>query len=159
MIDYKNVPGWLSVSYTYIILLLLAFVLAVSGCSGDGGSADLQDNSWRSDFAEGPDITLKWDESIDADYIQSYKIYYYTESNEPESLSESDYAVAYSLPGSIVVSIDPRTDPKAVTIDKSNTQITLHMPDNKKIYFFAITSVDMYGIESFPTPEVSCILM
>lgn len=106
-------------------------------------------------YAAERDITLQWDESIDAPYLRSYKIYYYTTSGDPGSLNTADYAVSYTLAGGGPISINPLTDPKPITIDKSNTQITIHFLDASKIYYFVATAVDTRGLESIPTPEVA----
>lgn len=108
-------------------------------------------------YAAGRDITLQWDESIDAPYLQSYKIYYYTTSGNTGSLNAADYAVSYTLAGGTPISINPLTDPKPITIHKSNTQITLHLLDNGKDYNFVVTAVDTRGLESIPTPEISTV--
>jgi hypothetical protein len=108
-------------------------------------------------YAAERDITLQWDESIDAPYLQSYKIYYYTTPGDAGSLNTADYAVSYILAGGSPILINPLTDPKPITIDKSNTQITLHFSDNSRDYYFVVTAVDTRGLESIPTPEVSTI--
>jgi hypothetical protein len=100
------------------------------------------------------DITLQWDESIDAPSLQSYKIYYYTTSGDAGSLNAADYAVSYTLAGESPVLINPLSDPKPITINKSNTQVTLHFSAASKIYCFAVTAVDTKGLESLPTNEV-----
>jgi hypothetical protein len=101
------------------------------------------------------DVTLQWDESIDAPYLQSYRIYYYTISGDPGSLDTSDYAVSYTLVGGSPVTINPQTDPKPITIDKSNIEITIHFSDANRVYFFVATAVDTGGLESIPTSEVT----
>jgi hypothetical protein len=106
-------------------------------------------------YAAERDVTLLWDESIDAPYLQSYNIYYYTAPCDPGSLNTADYAVSYTLAGGSPIIINPLTDPKPITIDKNNTQITIHFSDAGKIYFFAATAVDTGGLESIPTPEVT----
>jgi hypothetical protein len=106
-------------------------------------------------YAAERDVTLQWDESIDAPYLQSYKIYYYTTSGDPGSLNTTDYAVSYTLAGGSPILINPLTDPKPVTIDKSNTQITIHFLDASKMYYFVATAVDTGGLESIPTSEVT----
>jgi hypothetical protein len=106
-------------------------------------------------YAAERDVTLLWDESIDAPYLQSYNIYYYTTPCDPGSLNTADYAVSYTLAGGSPVFLNPLTDPKLITIDKNNTQITIHFSDASKIYFFAATAVDTGGLESIPTPEVT----
>lgn len=106
-------------------------------------------------YAAERDVTLQWDESIDAPYLQSYKIYYYTTSGDPGSLDTTDYAVSYTLAGGSPIFINPLTDPKPITIDKSNTQITLHFSDASKVYYFVATAVDTGGLESIPTDEVT----
>jgi hypothetical protein len=103
----------------------------------------------------GQDITLMWDESIDAPYLQSYRVYYYIASNQPEALSSADYATTYTLAGGDPIAVNPLTDPKPITIDKSHTQITLHFTDAQKVYYFVLTAIDTRGLESIPTPEVS----
>jgi len=105
-------------------------------------------------YAAERDITLQWDHSIDSPYLQSYKIYYYTTPGDAGSLNTADYAVSYTLAGGSPVLINPLTDPKPITIDKSNTQITLHFSDAGKIYYFAATAVDTTGRESLPTTEI-----
>lgn len=119
-----------------IISLVLCFFIVSSG------------------YAAGRDITLQWDESIDAPYLQSYKIYYYTISGNPGSLSAADYAVSYTLAGGSPIFLNPLSDPKPITIPKSNTRITLHFSDSSKNYFFVATAVDTRGLESVPTPEI-----
>jgi len=121
-------------STSIVILITLCFV-----CSG---------------HAAGRNVTLQWDESADAPYLQAYKVYYYTISGDINSLSTADYATAYTLLGGGTINIDP-TGPKPITIDKNNTQITLHFSDERKIYYFVVTAVDKKGIESVPTPEVT----
>jgi hypothetical protein len=108
-----------------------------------------------SGYAAEREITLQWDESIDALYLQSYKIFYYTTSGDPGSLNTTDYAVSYTLAGGSPIIINPLTDPKPITIDKSNTQITIHFSDANRVYYFAATSVDTGGLESIPTDEVT----
>lgn len=108
-------------------------------------------------YAAERDITLQWDESIDAPYPQSYVIYYYTTQGDAGSLNSSDYAESYTLVGGSPILINPLSHPKPITIDKSNTQITLHFSDNSRDYYFVATAVDTRGIESIPTPEVSTI--
>jgi len=106
-------------------------------------------------YAAERDVTLQWDESIDAPYLQSYKIYYYTTSGDPGSLDTADYAVSFTLAGGSPILINPLTDPKPITIDKNNTQITIHFSDASKMYYFVATAVDTGGLESIPTPEVT----
>lgn len=101
------------------------------------------------------DVTLQWDESIDAPYLQSYKIYYYTTSGDPESLTTADYAVSYTLAGGSPIFINAQTDPKPITIDTSNTQITIHFSDGDRVYYFVATAIDKGGLESIPTSEVT----
>jgi hypothetical protein len=108
-------------------------------------------------YAAERDITLQWDESIDAPYLQSYVVYYYTAQGAAGSLNASDYAVSYKLPGGSPILINPSIDPKPITINKSNTQITLHFSTNVKDYYFVVTAVDTRGLESIPSPEVSTI--
>jgi hypothetical protein len=105
-------------------------------------------------YAAERDITLQWDESIDASYLQSYKIYYYTTPGDAGSLNAADYAVSYTLAGGSPILINPLTDPKPITIDKSNTQITFHFSDASKIYYFVVTAIDTRELESIPTNEV-----
>ena len=105
-------------------------------------------------YAAERDITLQWDESIDAPYLQSYKIYYYTTPGDAGSLNAADYAVSYTLAGGSPILINPLTDPKPITIDKSNTQITFHFSDASKIYYFVVTAIDTRELESIPTNEV-----
>jgi hypothetical protein len=92
------------------------------------------------------DVQLQWEPSIDAQYIQSYKIYYYTTSGDVSSLSTADYATSYTV-GGITHSIDP-SGPKAITIDKTYTELTFHFPDDSKEYYFVITSIDDSNLES-----------
>lgn len=106
--------------------------------------------------AASSDVTLAWDASIDAPYLASYRVYYYPTSGNPASLTTALYAVSYTLAGGNPVPI-LQTDPKAITIDKSNLQITLNgLPDGK--YYFAVTAIDTRGLESVPTPEISASL-
>lgn len=102
----------------------------------------------------GRDVTLQWDESIDSPNLQSYRIYYYTTQGVVGSLNSADCAASYSLPGGGQIPINPLSDPKSITIDKSYTQITLHALDTSKQYYFAATAVDKQGLESVYTPEV-----
>ncbi|HBB16503.1 MAG: hypothetical protein A3J94_14595 [Syntrophus sp. RIFOXYC2_FULL_54_9] len=106
-------------------------------------------------YAAERDVTLQWDESIDAPYLQSYRIYYYTTSGDLGSLDIADYAVSYALAGGAPILINPLTDPKPITIDKNNTHITVHFSDASKIYYFVATAVDTEGLESIPTAEVT----
>jgi hypothetical protein len=108
-------------------------------------------------YAAERDVTLQWDESIDAPYLQSYVIYYYRTPGAVGSLNASDYAISYKLAGGSPILINPLAAPKTITINKSNTQITLHFSDNSKDYYFVITAIDTRGLESIPTPEVSTI--
>jgi hypothetical protein len=121
----------------HIFLISLCFV-----CSG---------------YAAERDITLQWDESIDAPYLQSYKIYYYTTQGDAGSLHTADYAASYTLVGESPVLINPLSDPKPITMNKNNTQITLHFSDNSKDYYFVVTALDTRGLESIPTNEISTI--
>ncbi len=121
-------------SVSNIFLISLCFV-----CSG---------------YAAERDITLQWDESIDAPYLQSYKIYYYSTPGDAGSLDTADYAKSYTLVGESPVLINPLSDPKPITINKNNTQITLHFSDNRKDYYFVVTAVDTRGLESLPSNEV-----
>jgi len=91
------------------------------------------------------DVRLQWDPSIDAQYLQSYKIYYYTISGDINSLSTADYATSYTV-GGITYSIDP-SGPKVIIIDKAYTEITFHFAENSKAYYFTITSIDDIGME------------
>lgn len=100
-------------------------------------------------------ITLLWTESIDAPYLASYRVYYYTASGNPSSLQAADYATSYTLAGGTPVSINAATAPKPITISKINTQITLHFADDSKPYYFVVTAIDTRGLESVPTAEVS----
>ena len=102
----------------------------------------------------GRDVTLQWDASIDAPNLQSYRIYYYTTQGVVGSLNTADYATAYTLPGGSPIPINPLSDPKTITIDKSYTQITLHSLDASKNYYFTATAIDKQGLESVFTPEV-----
>lgn len=108
-------------------------------------------------YAAERDITLQWDESIDAPYLQTYVIYYYTTQGDAGSLSSADYAKSYTLAGGSPILMNPLSAPKPITINKSNTQITLHFLDNSKDYYFVVTAVDTRGLESIPTPEISTI--
>jgi hypothetical protein len=108
-----------------------------------------------SGYAAERDVTLQWDESIDAPYLQSYVIYYYTAPGDAGSLNTADYAASYKLAGGSPILLHPLTDPKPITIDKSNTQIALHFLDNSKDYYFVVTAIDTRGLESIPAPEVS----
>ena len=110
-------------------------------------------------YAAERDITLRWDKSIDDPYIQSYVVYYYTKQGVVGSLNASDYAVSYTLPGGRPILINSRTDPKPITIDKSNTQITLRFSNGSKTYYFAVTAVDTRGLEGLPSNEVSTIAL
>lgn len=157
--------------------ILFLFVLFVFGCGGGGGgsapggvsdtgiSADTGDGEGTapatidnppqaSQVTDGQDITLQWTESIDAPYLTSYRVYYYTVSNDPESLQTADYAAAYSLADGTASQLNPSTDPKPITISKTNTQITLHFA-NTNTYYFVVTAVDTRGLESVPTSEVT----
>lgn len=96
------------------------------------------------------EMTLQWDHSIDAPYLQSYRIYYYTAPGDVGSLNVADYALSYKLAGGKPVPINPVTDPKTITIDKSNTQITLLFSDAGKRYYFAVAAVGTKGEESIP---------
>lgn len=107
-----------------------------------------------SSYATVKDVTLQWEHSIDAPHFQSYRIYYYTTSGNVGSLNPADYAASYTIAGAFPIPIDPQ-GPKPITIDKSNTQITLHFSDDSKIYYFVVTAVDTRGLESIPTPEVT----
>lgn len=106
-------------------------------------------------YAAEREITLQWDHSIDAPYLQSYKIYYYTTPGDAGSLNTADYAVSYKLEEGSPILINPLTDPKPISINKNNTQITLHFSDASKIYYFVVTAADTRGLESVPTPEVT----
>jgi fibronectin type 3 domain-containing protein len=79
-------------------------------------------------YAEVKDVTLQWEHSIDLPYLEWYKVYYYT------------------IPG----------DKDSITINKSNTQITLSL-DNIKTYYFVVTAIDTRGLESAPSNEVSTL--
>jgi hypothetical protein len=105
-------------------------------------------------YAAEREMTLQWDHSIDFSNLQSYKIYYYTTPGNTGSLDTADYAVSYQLAEGGRIFINPLTDPKPITINKSNTQITLHFPDSVKTYYFAATAIDMNGLESLPSNEV-----
>lgn len=101
------------------------------------------------------DITLQWEESIDAPYLQSYKIYYYTTPGDTGSLQTADFAASYTLAGGNPIPINPLTAPQPITVDKSHTQITLHFLDNSKDYYFSAAAVDTRGLEGEPTTEIS----
>lgn len=58
-------------------------------------------------YAAERDITLQWDESIDAPYLQSYKIYYYTTPGDAESLHTADSAVSYTLARGVPILVNP----------------------------------------------------
>ncbi len=107
-------------------------------------------------FSSDQYVTLQWDPSIDAPYLQSYKIYYYTSPGDITSLSTVNYADSYTLRGGSPISISA-SDPKAITIDKSNTTITIHFPDASKTYYFVVTAVDANGLESIPTSELCLV--
>jgi hypothetical protein len=109
-------------------------------------------------YAAERDITLQWDESIDAPYLESYKVYYYTTAGDAGSLSAADYAASYTLAGGSPVVLSPLTSPQAITISKNNTQIALHFSDNSRDYFFALSSVDTRGLEGETSPEISTML-
>ena len=104
--------------------------------------------------ASGRDVTLQWDESVDAPNLQSYRIYYYTTQGVVGSLDTTDYATAYTLSGGSQVPINP-LGPKPITIDKSHTQITLHSLNPNKTYYFVASAIDNQGLESVFTPEIS----
>ncbi|MCE5262102.1 MAG: chitobiase/beta-hexosaminidase C-terminal domain-containing protein [Deltaproteobacteria bacterium] len=101
------------------------------------------------------DVTLQWDKSIDDPYLQSYKVYYYTTSGNADSLSPEEYAVSYTLAGGVPVTLSA-SDPKPITIDKENTQITLRFADNSRDYYFEVAAVDTRSLEGVPTPEIIC---
>lgn len=103
-------------------------------------------------YAAERELTLQWDASVDAPYLQSYRIYYHTTPGNVRSLNAADYALSYKLAGGSPISINPLTDPKPITIDKSNTQITLRFSDAGKTYYFAVAAVDKGGAESIPVP-------
>jgi len=109
-------------------------------------------------YAASSDVTLKWDHSIDYPYLKSYRVFYYPTTGNPESLTSSLYAISYVLVGSATpVPINSTTDPKAIVIDRINTQITLNgLQDGT--WYFAVTAIDTRGIESIPTPEISTAL-
>lgn len=146
----------------YLCLLILSIIFVIS-CSGGSGTESTTgstggtpgSDNYSGDFSstDGQDITLQWDESVDAPYLKSYKVYYYTAPNNPQSLMQGDYAAAYSLADGTGIQLST-SSPKAITIDKKNTQITLHF-SNKKTYYFVVTAVDTRGLESVPTPEVT----
>jgi hypothetical protein len=98
-----------------------------------------------SSFAADRYVTLQWDPSIDAAYLQSYKIYYYTISGNVNSLDSADYAASYTV-GGVSYNIDP-DGPKTITIDKSYTEIAFHILDDSKAYYFVITAIDDSGLE------------
>jgi hypothetical protein len=104
-------------------------------------------------YAAGRDITLQWDKSIDDPYLQSYKVYYYTTSGDPESLAPADYAASCTL----VDDVCPNAQ-GPITIDKKHTQITLHFTGISGNYYLAVTAVDMRGLEGAPTPEMSLLI-
>ena len=100
------------------------------------------------------DVTLQWEHSIDYPYLQYYRIYYYTSINDPNSLAPADYATTYTLAGGSPIAINSQSDPIYITIDKENTQITLHFTDGNKIYFYRLTAIDTRGLESVPSREI-----
>ncbi len=124
----------------FLFSVILAFIIAMPLVSAA--------------YTVGRDVTLQWDESIDAPNLQSYKIYYYTTQGVVGSLNAADYAVSYTLPGGTPIPINPLSDPKPITIDKSHTQITLRL-DPSKNYYFAATAIDKQGLESVFTSEVT----
>lgn len=119
--------------------LLVVWVFLCLACPGD---------------AVARDVTLQWDKSIDDPYLLSYKVYYYTTSGDAQSLSPGDYATAYTLQGGDPIVLQPATDPKPITIDKQNSQITLHLKDNSTYYYFVVSAVDTRGLEGVPTAEL-----
>ena len=132
----KKVSGFLS------YLKIVSFIFVISLCLVCSG------------YAAERDITLQWDESIDDPYLQSYKVYYYTTSGNTESLNDEDYATTYQLLGEDPIPIS-KPGPKPITIDKNNTQITLHFLDDSKNYYFVATAIDTRGLESIPTLEIT----
>ncbi len=124
----------------FLFSVILAFIIAMPLVSAA--------------YTGGRDVTLQWDESIDAPNLQSYKIYYYTTQGVVGSLNTADYALSYTLPGGTPIPINPLSDPKPITIDKSHTQITLRL-DPSKNYYFAATAIDKQGLESVFTSEVT----
>ena len=123
----------------FLFSVILAFIIAMPLASAA--------------YTGGRDVTLQWDESIDAPNLQSYRIYYYTTQGDVGSLNTADYALSYTLPGGTPIPINPLSDPKPITIDKSHTQITLRL-DPSKNYYFAATAIDKQGLESVFTREV-----
>jgi len=102
-------------------------------------------------------VMITWDPSIDAPYLQSYRVYYYRTSNTPESLTPAEYAKSYNLANdSMTYSIDP-TGPKSIDIPSTNLQIKLNGLA-AGTWYFALTAIDTRGLESIPTPEISTIL-
>jgi len=119
------------------------------------GGTSVMSNVVYSKTASGQKITLAWDASIDAPYLKSYVLYYYTTSGNRSSLSTTDYAVSYMLVGGSTTTIRS-TYPRPITMDKSNLQITLNF-NNNKTYYFVLTAVDTSGLESDPTPELASV--
>lgn len=67
---------------------------------------------------------------------------HYTTQGDIGSINTADYAKSYTLPGGSQILINPQSDPKPITIDKSYTQITLHALDASNNYYFVATTVD-----------------
>lgn len=111
-------------------------------------------------YAAERDFTLQWDESIDAPYLQSYKIYYYTTLGDTGSLNPVDNAVSCSTPLFPAAPCTPNGPITIDTKDKNNTKITLGLKvppvsDPTKSYYFVVTAVDQRGLESIPTLEIT----
>jgi|GEM_PF-1470863 len=113
---------------TVWIGLLLSFCLFTSG------------------YAAEKEVHLQWDESIDAPYLTSYKIYYNIAGGPP--YPDSGYATHYSFNGTDWDAIAPPFGPYPFTVDKAITEIYLRLSDDTKVYYFAVTAVDTRGLES-----------
>jgi len=75
------------------------------------------------------DVTIAWDHSVDLPYIDGYRIYYGTESGK------------YGAP---------------IFVGKVSQYTVSGLADGT--YYFVLTAIDPRGLESVPTPEVSCTL-
>jgi hypothetical protein len=104
------------------------------------------------------DVTLIWDPSIDAPYLQSYRVFYYPTSGDPDSLASAQYASSYTLASGETFPI-ASTDPKSITIPSVNTKIKINgLLDNNTTWYFVVTAIDTRGLESVPTAEISTVL-